>query len=419
MWRTVAESLGWPGLPLGWLDIGSLAGDPSAWSYYSGGEFGDRLRMSHAHPGLSGAGTGALLAIVQAAQSKTDSVSAEDISEPVVQASVAAFESAVSSFGTDAEELGKSMVDRGPGYLGAGVMYESTLVQHGDGQLVAVYPLEGTFVATHPACINQTGEAQEIEAAAIFRDYLLSEAGQELALAAGLRPVNPAVAIASPLDEAHGVDPGQPALVFESPTVETVYAIQDLWQSARKPVNLVMLLDTSGSMRGAKIENMQAAAEQFVRQMGDEDTLSLVEFYGQLDLLVERAQVGSEREQIIQAIRNLQPGGETRLFDAIGAGAELIRGSSSPDAVNAIIVLSDGMDTASTDYSLDDNLVAAATSGDTTVFTIAYGDDADHDLLAELAARGNGNFYQGDAASIAAIYEEMSAAFGGALGVGR
>ena len=31
MWRSVAEALGWPGLPLGWLDIGSLAADPSAW----------------------------------------------------------------------------------------------------------------------------------------------------------------------------------------------------------------------------------------------------------------------------------------------------------------------------------------------------------------------------------------------------
>jgi hypothetical protein len=40
-------------------------------------------------------------------------------------------------------------------------------------------------------------------------------------------------------------------------------------------------------------------------------------------------------------------------------------------------------------------------------------------MLSELAARGNGNFYLGDEASIAAIYEEMSAAFGGTLGVGR
>jgi hypothetical protein len=36
-----------------------------------------------------------------------------------------------------------------------------------------------------------------------------------------------------------------------------------------------------------------------------------------------------------------------------------------------------------------------------------------------LAQKANGNFYPGDEASIAAIYDEMSAAFGGSAGVGR
>lgn len=419
MWRPVAESLGWPGLPLGWLDIGSLAADPSAWSYYSGGEFGDSLRISHAHPGLSGAGTSTLLAVVQAAQSKTDAVSPEDISQPIVQASVGAFESAVSSFNANTDNLGRTMVERGPGYLGAGVMYESTIVQHGNGELVALYPLEGTFMADHPACINQAASEETIEAAALFREYLLSVMGQEQALAAGLRPVNPAVAIGPPLDEAHGVDPTQPEIIFDSPSIDAVYAVQDLWQAARKPVNLVMLLDTSGSMRGSKIESMQAAAEQFVQHMGDEDTISLIEFYTEAVLLIDQASLGSDRGQAIEAIRNLEPGGETTLFDAIGAGAELVQASASPDAVNAIVVLTDGMDTSSERFAFNDDLIAAATAGDTTVFTIAYGADADNELLSALAARGNGNFYRGDEASIAAIYEEMSAAFGGTLGVGR
>jgi Ca-activated chloride channel family protein len=419
MWRHVAESLGWPGLPLGWLDIGSLAADPSAWAYYSGGEFGDNLRMSHAHPGLSGAGASTLLAIVQAAQSKTDAVTPDDISQPIVQASVGAFESAVSSFNSNSENLGKTMVERGPGYLGAGVMYESTIVQHGDSELVAIYPLEGTFMANHPACLNLFADGETIAAATQFRDYLLSEAGQEMALSAGLRPVNSAVPFGPPLDADHGVDPAQPEILFNPPTAQSVYAVQELWQAARKPVNLVMLLDTSGSMRGNKIESMQVAAEEFVRNMGQEDTISLIEFYTQIDLLVDQASVGSDRQQAIEAIRNLEPGGDTTLFDAIGAAAQLIQTSASPDTVNAIVVLTDGMDTSSTQYRFDDNLISAATAGDTTVFTIAYGSDADNEMLSELAARGNGNFYLGDEASIAAIYEEMSAAFGGTLGVGR
>jgi hypothetical protein len=60
-----------------------------------------------------------------------------------------------------------------------------------------------------------------------------------------------------------------------------------------------------------------------------------------------------------------------------------------------------------------------AAANDTTVFTIAYGNDADEDVLSQLAYGANGNFFLGDEASIAAIYEEMSAAFGGSVGIGR
>jgi Ca-activated chloride channel family protein len=419
MWRPVAESLGWPSLPLGWLDIGSLAADPGAWGYYSGGEYGDSLRMSHAHPGLSGSGTSTLLAVVQAAQSTSEAVTGEDIGQPIVQASVSAFESAVSSFNPSTDQLGQTMSQRGPEYLGAGVMYESSIVEYGNNEIVAIYPLEGTFMATHPACINQAMDGQVQEAAALFREYLLDAEAQQMALEAGLRPVNDGVPLGSPLDEAHGVDPAQPEIVFEAPSVESIYAIQDLWQSARKPVNLVMLLDTSGSMRGSKIENMKAAAMQFVEQMGDEDRISIVEFYSQPEIRVNNASIGDDRVLVLNVIAGLEPGGDTTLFDAIGDGGELVGATASPEASNAMIVLSDGEDTASSRYEFNQNLIDTATRNDTIVFTIAYGNDADEGILSDIATRGNGNFYQGDAASIAAIYEEMSAAFGGSLGVGR
>lgn len=419
MWRPMAESLGWPGLPLGWLDIGSLAADPSTWAYYSGGEYGDSLRLSHAHPGLTGSGTSTLLAIVQAAQSKTSAVTVDDINQPIVQASVGAFESAVTSFNPDTENLGQTMSERGPEFLGAGVMYESTIIQYGNGDLVAIYPLEGTFMATNPGCINQSASAEDQEGAALLRGYLLAGEAQNAALSAGLRPINPAVPVGSPIDEAHGVNPDQPEIIFDPPSVATVYAIQDLWQSARKPVNLVMLLDTSGSMRGSKIDNMKAAATQFVEQMGDEDTLSIIEFYTQSDLRVDHVQVGPNRQEIIDTIGQMESGGETTLFDAIGDGSAVIATSADPEASNAMIVLTDGQDTASTRFRFNDSLIATATANDTTIFTVAYGDDADEELLAALAARGNGNYYQGDVANIATIYEEMSAAFGGSLGVGR
>ncbi len=83
-----------------------------------------------------------------------------------------------------------------------------------------------------------------------------------------------------------------------------------------------------------------------------------------------------------------------------------------------MVVLSDGLDTSSFRHDAES---AAQTLADTgaTVFTIAFGGDADEELLQSIALRANGNYFNGDEASIAAIYDEMSAAFGGIVGVGR
>ena len=419
MWRSVAESLGWPGLPLGWLDVGSLAADTSAWQYFSGGEFGDSLRLGHTHPGLSGTGSSTLLALVQAAQSKSEAVTAEDISQPIVQASVGAFEGGVTWFSTSTDLLGQTMQERGVSYLGAAIMYESTVVLHGNGEIVPIYPLEGTFMATYPACINQSVDNTTEEAAKLFRDYLVGEAGQTMAVSYGIRPVNANVSVGAPLDSSRGVDLNQPAIIFNAPTVQTVYAVQDLWQTARKDVNLVMLLDTSGSMRGSKMDTMQAAAIQFVEQMGDDDYISVIAFSTEPELILNHVQVGPDRDKIITAISRLQATGDTTLFDAIGDGADVIAESRSVDATNVLVVLSDGQDTRSYRYRFNDDLIAKATANETTIFTIAYGNDADETTLGTLAQRANGNYYEGDEASITAIYEEMSAAFGGSVGVGR
>jgi Ca-activated chloride channel family protein len=419
MWRDVAESLGWPGLPLGWLDVGSLAADPSAWKYYTGGTFGDALRLSHTHPGLSGSGISTLLALVQAAEAKSEAVTTADIQQPVVQASVGAFESAVAWFSDSTNNLGATMSERGESYLGAAVMYESTVVQYGGGNIVPIYPLEGTFVATFPACVNGAAEADLQEAARLFRDYLREAEGQTTAVFFGLRPINANVAVGAPLDATRGVDLSQPAIRFNPPTVETIYAVQELWQQARKDVNLVMLLDTSGSMRGSAIDNMLTAAEQFVQQMGADDYISIIAFSDQPNLLLEHVQVGESRQKVINTIRSLRAAGDTTLFDAIGDGAAVIASTQSVDTANALVVLTDGEDTASTRYGFNSILIEAATANNTTVFTIAYGSSADENVLMTIASEANGNFYQGDEASISAIYEEMSAAFGGSVGVGR
>ena len=420
MWQPIAEALGWPGRDLGWLDVGSLAADPSAWAYYSGGQFGDSLQLGHTHPGLSGTGASTLLAIVQAAERKQEAVTVAEIQRPIVQASVGAFEAAVTWFSPTTTQLGQTMRERGTSYLGAGVMYENVAIRYGQGEpaLVPIYPLEGTFVATNPACINGRASAEGQAGAKAFRDYLLTEAGQRTAVSFGLRPVDASLSFNN--TALLGLDSAEPVRRFAPATAETLLAVQDVWQAARKPINLVMLLDTSGSMRGARMENMRTAAVTFVEQMGEDDRITIIAFADSPVEVISHLRIGDERERVISVINRLEARGNTTLYDAVGEGGRVIARTNSSSTSNVMVVLSDGADTASVAYrGITPELINLATGNNTTIFTISYGNDADTELMRELATRANGNHYVGDEASIALIYEEMSAAFGGSVGIGR
>lgn len=421
MWQPVAEALGWPGRDLGWLDIGSLAADPSAWTYYSGGQFGDQLRIGHTHPGVSGSGASTLLAIVQAAQSTDRPVDAAELQSPIVQASVASFESAVTWFSPSTDALASTMRQRGADYLGAGIMYESDVLryQSGDPALVPVYPFEGTFVATHPACINTASSEEKQAAAQAFIDFLVSEEGQQLAISYGLRPVSSGVELVAPLTADYGVQIEQPEAVYEEASPQAIFAVQELWQSSRKPINLVMLIDTSGSMDGAKMRSVRTAAAQFVEQMSEDDFITLIAFSTVPEVIHERIEVGVARPVVAQSIAGLRADGDTSLYDAVGLAGEIIDQTTSPATANAMIVLTDGVDTISSRYQFDQALIDQASANGTTVFTVAYGNDADENVLQSLAFQANGNYFQGDEANIAAIYEEISLAFGGSVGIGR
>jgi Ca-activated chloride channel family protein len=206
--------------------------------------------------------------------------------------------------------------------------------------------------------------------------------------------------------------------VFGAPSVDAIYAAQELWQSARKPVNLVMLVDRSGSMRGDKIENVRRAAAQFVEQMGDQDRLTLIAFSSRPAVLIEYARIGDARQEAIDAINDMPASGNTALYDAIALGTQIIADTTSSQRTNVMVVLSDGLDTSSA-RAYSRQLIVDATAHNTTVFTIAYGSDADHDLMRNMANLGNGTYYEGTEANIAGIYQDMSAAFGGAAGIGR
>ena len=404
MWRPLAESLGWPTRKLGWLDISSLTSDEAAWHYYSGGQYGRTLRFAHAHPGLSGSGASTLLAVMQAAKQSPVPLTTEEIKSPIVQASLNAFEGGVAVFGASPNQLAQTMRQRGIQYLGAAAMYENNVldVSAGNPEIVPIYPFEGTFFATHPACINTTISVDQREASKLFRDFLLEVETLRLAEKHALRPATGTAKLDPPLDTR------QPAISFSAPAASAIQTVQSSWKTARKPMHLVLVMDTSGSMKGGKIDGLKRAAKQFVTQMNDNDYLTLLPFNAYpIPAVTTFGRVADTRTQALDEIDALQATGGTALYDAISAAAKGIAAVTSKQRSNLIVVLSDGLDANST-LHFGPTLISKVTDNDTSLYTIAYGADADDSTLTALSTQSNGAFYKGGEADIAAIYQGAS-----------
>ncbi len=108
-------------------------------------------------------------------------------------------------------------------------------------------------------------------------------------------------------------------------------------------LEIVLALDTSGSMEGEPLAAAKAAAVGFLDGMPAGSRGALVSFDD--DVAVEAAMT-DDRAALAQAVRALGAHGETALYDGVATAASLFTGGA--DTRRALVVLSDGGDTAST-----------------------------------------------------------------------
>jgi Ca-activated chloride channel family protein len=107
-----------------------------------------------------------------------------------------------------------------------------------------------------------------------------------------------------------------------------------------QPITAVVMLDTSASMT-ANLELLKRSAEQFLIRLLPEDR-------GRVGAFNDKIQFASEftndRDDLIGALDELQFGNPTRLFDAVDASIEELRGI---EGRRVVLVFTDGDDTAS------------------------------------------------------------------------
>jgi Ca-activated chloride channel family protein len=100
------------------------------------------------------------------------------------------------------------------------------------------------------------------------------------------------------------------------------------------------------------------------------------------------------------------------LLDAVRRAYDDLQETADSEAINAIVAMTDGRENASgssiSDLEWRFRQDAAVT---VVVFTIAFGNDADADLLQRVADAGDGQFRRADETDIEALYEIISTYF--------
>ena len=458
--RTMATALGWPDAEIGWSDILGLATDPEGWSAYGHPEWGE-FRLGKTSPNFSTSGLSALIAQTYAAAGKTENLSLEDLRRPAVIEFGAGVESAVVHYGDTtltflnnwyrADTRGSAL-----GYVSAAAVEEKSVIDYNRGNpdgkleagevarpprepLVAIYPKEGTLYSDNPLFIVDAEwvSAEQKQAAGLFVEFAQTEENQRKVLEFGFRPGNPSVPLGEPISAEFGVDPNQPSDLLEVPEPQVLTSLLEQWRTQRKGARVTLLLDVSGSMGDlgdpetgdSKLLLAKRAIESSLDEFSENDQISLStftldQFTGET-LIVDVVPMGpadSNVALIRSALQVLDAQSGTPLYESTQVLYQQRLDDFDPERINALVVLSDGVNddvNPGDDAEQLDELLSLLSRGSegagsrpVRVFPIAYGQDADFDVLRAIAEASSSAVYNAsDPRSINKVFAEVISNF--------
>ena len=176
--------------------------------------------------------------------------------------------------------------------------------------------------------------------------------------------------------------------------------------TAQAPVNLALVMDRSGSMRGTRLANAVQAATTAVDRLNDGDVVSVVGFDTRTQVIVPPTTVGpGTRSRIVADIRGLTLGGDTCISCGIEEGIALL--DQNPGKVTRMIVLSDGdANNGVRDVPGFRSMAQRARDRGVAITTIGVDVDYNEKILSAIAQESNGRHYfvESDAA-LARIFE--------------
>lgn len=180
------------------------------------------------------------------------------------------------------------------------------------------------------------------------------------------------------------------SVTSQNPTIN-LSSLPQFSHNHRAPVDLVTVLDTSGSMAGTKLALLKRAMGFVIQNLGSNDRLSVIAFSSTARRLFPlRRMTDTGRQQALQAVNSLVANGGTNIAEGLRKGGKVLEDRRGKNPVASIILLSDGQDTYTVSGSGPNQsqpnyqllLPLSIHHSDNTGFQIpvhAFGFGADHD----------------------------------------
>jgi VWFA-related protein len=134
------------------------------------------------------------------------------------------------------------------------------------------------------------------------------------------------------------------------------------------PVTAVMVFDASGSVAGARLQDLQAAGRALLAGLRAQDRSALVTFSHELRVAVPQ---GGERTAVRRALDGIVPSGHTAVWDALYAGLKVPVGESRP----MLVLFTDAEDNLS--WLSPDQVAKVARETEAVVYVVAIVQEAE------------------------------------------
>lgn len=194
---------------------------------------------------------------------------------------------------------------------------------------------------------------------------------------------------------------GEPSSILSRIRIDT----RALEGAQRPPINLALVVDTSGSMDGEPMNDARAASLQLLEILRPVDRLSVIAFSSETEVLLASTPLGgADLSALRRQIGRMQARGTTDLAGGLRVGLEELVRHAEPDGINRLVLLSDGVPN---DAAPILALAQAAGERGIRITALGLGLEYDETLLGQIAQRSGGRFhFIEESSAVASVFSD-------------